>query len=501
MSGATDFNDLAAAAGADAVRRQLDAAVPAAEPPADGDHFLRLVSGRDVVLRPVRWLWEGFLPAAMLTILGGAPGCGKTTLALALAATVTCAGRWPDGKRCPAPGSVLIWSGEDSHDVLAARLAAAGADMGRVRFVGGVAAGANGEERGFDPGRDMTLLELAAGGIPDLRLLILDPVVAAVTGDSHKNAEVRRSLAPVVDLAQRTGAAVLGITHFTKGTTGREPVERITGSLAFAAVARVVLVAAKLKKGIDDEPRRVLLRAKSNIGPGDGGFEYRLRRQEVAPEVEGQHVEWGAPVDGSAREILTEGEREHDDADGVDVGDFIREELADGPRPAKEIRRSADGAGHAWHTVQRAAKRMNITRAKGGMKEGWTWALPEQMSPEDRRKQQSPKMTEGDEEDSIFVVTPSVIFDGAEGKPDQMKPAEAPKVTEDHHTVYLSSSSSSSPSSPSSPSGKTLRQHARRLVEQAAPLRGWTDAELSAWRADADANPEGVVDVLQRPAG
>ncbi|MCC7101250.1 MAG: DUF3987 domain-containing protein [Rubrivivax sp.] len=36
MSGASDFNDLAAAAGADAARRQLNAAVPAAEPAEDG---------------------------------------------------------------------------------------------------------------------------------------------------------------------------------------------------------------------------------------------------------------------------------------------------------------------------------------------------------------------------------------------------------------------------------------------------------------------------------
>ena len=43
---------------------------------------VRLVRGDTVTLEPVRWLWPGFLPAAMLTILGGAPGCGKTTIAL-----------------------------------------------------------------------------------------------------------------------------------------------------------------------------------------------------------------------------------------------------------------------------------------------------------------------------------------------------------------------------------------------------------------------------------
>ena len=82
-----------------------------------------------------------------------------------------------------------------------------------------------------------------------------------MSGDGHKSNDVRRSLQPVVDLAQRLGCAVLGITHFSKGTGGRDPVERITGSLAFAALARLVLVAAKVKADDGGEARRVLVRA------------------------------------------------------------------------------------------------------------------------------------------------------------------------------------------------------------------------------------------------
>jgi len=258
--------------------KRLAAAI---EPPE-----VRLVRGDAVKLEVVRWGWQGYLPQGMLAILGGAPGCGKTTIALAAAAIFTTGGRWPDGSRCTEPGDVLIWSGEDAPAVLAARLRASGADMTRVHFVDGVT-GQAGEA--FDPGRDMPLLEAAAAKLAAPRLLILDPVVSAVAGDSHKGAEVRRSLQPVVNLAQRIGCAVVGITHFSKGTAGRDPVERITGSIAFAALARVVLVAAKVQPeaGEEGEPRRVLMRAKSNIGPDDGGFAYELERVEVAPGVEG----------------------------------------------------------------------------------------------------------------------------------------------------------------------------------------------------------------------
>ena len=337
---------------------------------------VRLLRGDAVALEPVRWLWPGFLPAAMLTILGGAPGCGKTTIALAFAAVVTRGSTWPDGSRCTQPGDVLVWSGEDAHSVTAARLKASGADMSRVHFIDGIT-GSEGEA--FDPGRDMLLLEATAEGLAAPRLLILDPIVSAVAGDSHKGAEVRRSLQPVVTLAQRLGCAVLGITHFSKGTNGRDPVERVTGSIAFAALARVVLVAAKVKAepGEDGEPRRVLMRAKSNIGPDDGGFAYALERVEVAPEVEGQRVRWLEALVGTARELLTEAEAdpEGEDEGPGDVVNWLRDLLASGPMPVREVRRHADEAGYSKRTTQRAMKRAGVESRRGGFGKPAEWFL------------------------------------------------------------------------------------------------------------------------------
>ena len=49
---------------------------------------VRLIRGDAVILEAINWLWPGFLPAGVLTLLGGAPGCGKTTIALSMAATI-----------------------------------------------------------------------------------------------------------------------------------------------------------------------------------------------------------------------------------------------------------------------------------------------------------------------------------------------------------------------------------------------------------------------------
>lgn len=348
--------------------------------PAGTTSGLTLLRADRVPLTPIDWLWAGFLPVGMLTILGGAPGCGKTTIALALGATVSTAGAWPDGTRCTLPGDVLVWTGEDLPSILSGRLVAMGANLSRVHFVGDVGEGA--ARRAFDPGRDMPMLEAAARQLPAPRLLIVDPIVSAVAGDSHKNAEVRRALQPVVDLAQRLGCAVLGITHFTKGTAGRDPTERITGSLAFGALARVVLAAAKVKGQDSEEPRRVLVRAKSNIGPDDGGFAYDLERVTVSPGNEGQRVNWLEPLHESAREVLAEadtGEAPRATAD-PDLARFVEQRLTAGPIESAAWKLDAEASGFNWRKVQDEAKRRGARPGKFGMAKGWFWRISDKQT-------------------------------------------------------------------------------------------------------------------------
>lgn len=361
----------------------MSAAVQDLKRAAEALPSVRLIRGDAVTLEPVRWLWNGFLPAGMLTILGGAPGCGKTTIALSLAAALTSAKHWPDGSRCAEPGDVLVWSGEDAQSVLAARLAACGADMQRTHFIGGVTDG--GGDSAFDPGRDIDLLEAAMDAMTSKpKLLIVDPIVSAVAGDSHKSAEVRRSLQPVVDLARRVGCAVIGITHFSKGTAGRDPVERITGSLAFAALARLVLVAVKVKPepGEEGEPRRVLVRAKSNIGPDDGGFAYTLDRVEVAPEVEGQRVVWLEPLDGTAHELLADAEAERDDeavSASDDVAGFLRDMLKGvDSMPSRDAVRRMKAEGYTDKVIRTARERLGVVVKRSGFGKDMQslWSLP-----------------------------------------------------------------------------------------------------------------------------
>ena len=351
-----------------------------AKPVNGGKFFADAVLSKASEIKPasINWLWREWLSAGKLHILAGEAGTGKTTIALSLAATVSSGGLWPDGTRAQA-GNVVIWSGEDSAaDTLVPRLIAAGANRDRVFFVQGIEEYSG--KRAFNPAKDIEPLRRKLLEIGNVSLIIVDPIVAAIIGDSHKNAEVRQGLQPLADLAEELQATVFGITHFTKGTQGKNPTERVTGSLAFAAAARVVMVAAKVKNTPEGEPSRIFCRSKSNIGRDDGGFGYDLTQGELPgyQGIEASSVAWREPIEGTARELLSEADGEAKEEHGAlkDGKDFLRDLLVENSLPVKEVEEEAREAGISWATVRRAKEALGVVSLKTGTPPRWEWVLP-----------------------------------------------------------------------------------------------------------------------------
>jgi hypothetical protein len=340
--------------------------------PELGPVLLRSASSYE--MEPIQWLWKHWLAQKKLHIIAGVPGTAKTTIAMSIAATVSCGGVWPDGSQAPQ-GDVVIWSGEDSvEDTLKPRLIAAGADLRHIHFVHSTRelAGA----RPFDPATDMMPLGISITALKSPKLLIIDPVSAAILGDSHKAAEVRAGLQPVVDLAEHLKFAMLGVHHFAKNTSGRNPIDRVIGSVAFSAAPRVVMVVAQ---PADTSAPFRLTRAKSNVGPSGGGFEYQLLQMLVTEgslTVATQRVEWGQVLEGSAHEIL---KVEEPDTVGEALDEaiaFLSSILAGGPMLVTAVKEAATGNGLGWRTVERAKAKLKVKAARDTIPGPWLWSLP-----------------------------------------------------------------------------------------------------------------------------
>lgn len=338
---------------------------------------VNLINGADIKMRPITWLWDMWLPSGKLTMLGGAGGTGKTTLALGLASTITTGGIFPDHSRYCGKSNVLIWSSEDDpEDVLMPRLMAMGADRTRIYILTGSTE--DGKRRGFDPVADIEVLKQAINNVGGVALIIIDPIVGMVKGNMNNANEVRQSLDPLVEFAQDQQCAIIGISHLGKGSQGKDPAERLLGSQAFTALPRMVWVTVTNKETQD----RVLVRAKTNISPKDGGFTYSIEQKEI----DGIHtsiVMWKDAVEGYAHDILSDAESIDEDGEdgyGTETArDFAKQFLTDilgaQDRIGNEVKSEAKDADISAATLRRASEELGVKKYKSITLGKYVWSL------------------------------------------------------------------------------------------------------------------------------
>lgn len=332
-----------------------------------------LVRLSDVTAQPVRWLWAGWIAIGKIAIVDGDPGLGKSLLTLDIAARVSRGATMPGGSPGaligePA-GVVLLTAEDDPADTLRPRLDAAGADATRIVALTGV--------RGEDGGDRMPRLgdlEAIREAITSVgaRLVVIDPVMAYLGGDAHRDNEVRQSLGPIAALASELGVAVLVVRHLNK-SGGTHAVYRGGGSIAIIGAARTGMLVAK---DPEDETARVLAAIKSNIGELPESLGYRVTASgDVA------RVEWTGPSHHGAGALLGPADGPEDSSVTDDAAEWLRGELADGPRRVSEIKSAGQRSGLAWRTLERAKQALNLKakRVNDGGERGtgaWAWATP-----------------------------------------------------------------------------------------------------------------------------
>jgi putative DNA primase/helicase len=346
-------------------------------------HGASLISrcAADIEPERVEWLWGGRLARGKHTCIAGEPGTGKSQVSVALAATITTGGQWPCDEGCAPLGSVIILSAEDgAADTIVPRLHAAGADVSRVHIVSAVCDEKHEGHRSFDLKADLHLLEEKTAQIGDAALIVIDPISSYMgKADSHKNADVRGILEPIAEMADRTGIAVLTVTHFKKpnGGAATKALHKFIGSVAFVAAARAAFVVIE---DPDDRNRRLFLPAKNNLALPPQGLAFRLKERIIGEGVFTSCVDWEPePVAMTADEVLAAGGKSSLALDEAE--DFLQALLADGPVTSKQVEEEAQEVGITKATLRRAKKELGIKPRKNSMKGGWLWALPEMPAP------------------------------------------------------------------------------------------------------------------------
>jgi putative DNA primase/helicase len=338
------------------------------------------ICAADIKPERIFWLWKGWLALGKLHLIAGVPEAGKTTIALAYAAIQSSGGTWPDGTHA-IPGTVLIWTSEDDPaDTLVPRLIRMGANLRHIHFIKQTKQ-PDGNPRPFNPSTDIAALAARARAIGNVAMLIIDPIVAVMPGnrDSHKGAETRNGLQPLLDFTETVNCVTIGIAHLTKGTAGQDPLERVNGSGAFGQLPRLVMFAAKNDAEGDGQSERIMVRVKSNIGPSGGGFGYHIDAAPLIenPDIEATRIVWESPLEGTARELLAAAEP---DQKGTvpkleKATRFLQNYLATSEKPQKDVQAAALAEGISGKTLWRASKEANVAKRKEGLGGGWFWSL------------------------------------------------------------------------------------------------------------------------------
>jgi hypothetical protein len=223
-------------------------------------------------LAPVTWLWPGWLPRGMLSLLGAAPGAGKSLLALDLARLVIHGQPFPDGAPARITGANVVYvDAEAVPQIQNQRAEAWGMDRSRLYLL-------------MPPDR-YGLIDFCQEEDQDRlvqmvyelqpHLVVIDSLGAVSGRGENKVEDVRDILAFLSAVAREFDLALLLIHHLRKPAKAHDLARRgglvtaddFRGSSHIVAMARSVLALSIVQDGPRPDrngPRRLEV-VKTNL--------------------------------------------------------------------------------------------------------------------------------------------------------------------------------------------------------------------------------------------
>ncbi len=270
--------------------------VPRVPEPPKGLH-LEFQTMAEIAPATQQWVFDKVIPQGKLTVLMGEPGVGKSLTLLEIAAKVTRGLTGPDETEPQEPGSVILFSPEDSPaETVRPRLEALQADLAKVILIPGFSEldDVTGKRLSweFQLDRDMSYLETRLKSFQEaghnIRMLVIDPIDRFLESVTGKNKGMAESLsARLAKLAMETNVAIVVTTNLPRGVKGTSALNRSirrAGDMGpFGAAARSVWMVGQ---DLDKRNRRLLLPVKTNLCELPNSLAYQIENGVIKWEQE-----------------------------------------------------------------------------------------------------------------------------------------------------------------------------------------------------------------------
>jgi len=292
------------------------------------------------------WLWEGWIPKKLVTILGGFEGKGKSYALLDIASRITNGSKFPDGSKAPK-GNVLWLGFEDGiYDDMTYRMKVLGTNQNNIFFLDWGKLDKLPSLQDEDTRKIITDLIIEN----KIVLTIIDPVTSMSGGAKDNDAnDISQLLKSVAKIPENTNSSMVLIKHFGKDNSRRGTASHlISGSHQWGASARsVIQVVPHYEKDIESKTRRILAIAKSNW-------------KSVAPLVfninkDGSGIEWSEGDENF--DVLNHMSNKPNLKDSCvnEIVEMLKEKSLD----SKELKQRLSDKGYKEITIERSIKKGN----------------------------------------------------------------------------------------------------------------------------------------------
>ena len=341
----------------------------------DGDGGPRVWDALDLkASEQPRWLANGRVPRAAVSLLLGDEGIGKSLLWVLLVAYIT-TGKPFEGFGIPArePGVVvLVITEDDWSTVVRPRLEAVGADLNMIKLI---CCDQDGSGSPVFPD-DIGLID-AIEPAPELVVVDcwLDTVPAGKKVSDPQQA--RQVLHPWKELASRTGSAVLLLGH-TNRISSSNAREKYGATYTLRQKARMTLFAQ-----LDEDGHLQVGPEKANgaaIVPASTFRVDTVSLFDPTDEHDGRvpFLTYMGESAKTAREHLADNYASDRDIGGHDDATaWLAVFLSAGPRWSADVHRAREAGGISEKKLKTAKKRLNVESARAGPDGPWFMRLPQ----------------------------------------------------------------------------------------------------------------------------